>query len=668
MILRIKRKQILLSTLFTLVLLAASCLNGNTSDTNYADSIIFGGLKRTYLIHIPPSHDKTKSMPLLIALHGGGGTGKNMVKLTMGGFDKLSDKKGFVVAYPDGIEKHWNDGRNGKETGYRAHKEDIDDVGFISALIDTLIKKLNIHPKRVYITGMSNGAIMSYRLACELTEKIAAIAPVAGNLPQNLYPSCSPSKPISVLAINNVNDPLMPFAGGNITGPVGFKKLGKVLSTSDTIRFWVNHNNCSISPVITHEPDNNPEDGTWIQKEIYGNGKDGTEVILYAITGGGHTWPGGYPYLNEKIIGKTSRDIDANEVIWDFFEKHPAWPFLNKEWSEKVGNKTEYENSGPYEVKFLEFPGLEDAGRKNRKVPLKVHFPAEGKNFPLVVFSHGGGGNWDSNIYQAQHLASHGYVVICVEDVYSNNKRIKFYMRNGGGRIRYTEALFRTTHDPNAMLERPKDISFAIDQAILWNKDHKELAEKINTEKIGVMGHSYGAYTTLVACGAQPILDYLEPAVIPRKGLAGNFSDPRVTFGLAMSPQPPGGTFFSKDSYRTINRPLVGISGSEDTWKTFDDKVMPAENRWEFWDLLPQGDKYFLWLERADHSSFSDSPKAWILPSKSRLDVQRISKAMMVLFCDHFLKEKKEAKSKMNGGYANSLCGNVVRKIQWHEK
>jgi len=323
MILMIKQKPIILSILFALFLLFVSLSSGNTSETNYSDSIIFGGLKRTYLIHIPSSHDKTKSTPLLIALHGGGGTGKNMVKLTLDGFDKLSDKKGFVVVYPDGIEKHWNDGRSGEE-GFRAHKEDIDDVGFISTLIDYLIKKLNIDPKRVYITGMSNGAIMSYRLACELTEKITAIAPVAGNILQNSYLSCSPSKPISVLSINNVNDPLLPFAGGNITGPFGFKKLGKVLSTSDTIRFWVNHNNCSISPVITHERDKDPKDGTRIRKEVYGNGKDGTEVILYAIEGGGHTWPSGYQYLNERIVGKTSRDMNANEVIWDFFEKHPA--------------------------------------------------------------------------------------------------------------------------------------------------------------------------------------------------------------------------------------------------------------------------------------------------------------------------------------------------------
>lgn len=314
----------MLPVIYALSLLLISFLNSNASAASSAESITVGGLKRTYLIHIPPGHDTAKPMPLLIALHGGGGSGKHMVKLTQGGFDALSDKKGFIVVYPDAIEKNWNDGRSGEEAGDRAHKEKIDDVGFISALIDHLIKKLNIDQKRVYITGMSNGAMMSRRLACELSEKIAAIAPVAGSMPQNLNPLCSPSRPISVLAINNDKDPLMPFAGGDITGPFGRKKLGKVLSADESVRFWAKHNVCSSSPVITQEPDTDPKDGTRVKKEVYGNCRNGAEVGLYVVERGGHTWPGGSHYLPERIVGKTSRDIDANKVIWEFFEKHPA--------------------------------------------------------------------------------------------------------------------------------------------------------------------------------------------------------------------------------------------------------------------------------------------------------------------------------------------------------
>ncbi len=315
-------KERITLVLSALIFFFVSGLPGDVFAMTFPGSIRFAGLKRTYLIYIPSSYDKTRPMPLLIALHGGGGSGKHMIKLTRGGFNTLADKKGFIVVYPDGIEKNWNDGRSAQETGYRAHRENIDDVGFISALLDHLMEEFNIDQKRVYVTGMSNGAMMSYRLACQLSQRIAAIAPVTGNIPQNLCPACSPAMPTSVLAINNVLDPLMPWSDEDITDPWGMKKLGKVMPTSETIRFWVEHNNCTPTAVITQEPDRDPHDGTRIRKEVYGNGKESTEVILYAVEGGGHTWPNGYQYLNENIVGKTSRDIDANEVIWDFFERH----------------------------------------------------------------------------------------------------------------------------------------------------------------------------------------------------------------------------------------------------------------------------------------------------------------------------------------------------------
>jgi polyhydroxybutyrate depolymerase len=320
LICNISKRRVITSVLLAFLLFVNFAVHD--PGTTYTCSINAGGLNRTSLIHIPHSFDISKPRPLIIALHGGGGKGKNMVKLTCGGFDKLSDEEGFVVVYPDGIDKHWNDGRGEEETGYRVHKDNIDDTGFISTLIDHLINKMNIDPKRVYVTGMSNGAIMSYRLACQLSEKIAAIAPVAGNIPENILHSCSPSSPVSVLAINNTDDPLVPFNGGYITGPFGKKKLGKVLSAYNSVKFWANYDNCSKSPLITYEPDRDPDDGMRIRTEVFGNGKNETEVILYAIEGGGHTWPGGYQYLGKRIIGNTSRDINACEVIWDFFKKH----------------------------------------------------------------------------------------------------------------------------------------------------------------------------------------------------------------------------------------------------------------------------------------------------------------------------------------------------------
>jgi len=285
-------------------------------------SFTHNSIKRTYIVYIPSVHDNSAEVPLVIALHGRGTTGLSMIILTQRGFNKLADRDGSIIVYPDGIELNWNDGRTDEEANDRAHKENIDDVGFISALIDTMIGHYNINPEKVYVTGISNGAIMSYRLACELSHKITAIAPVDGNIPVMLFPQCSPSRSVSVLAVNNTDDPLVPFEGGEIVGKFRGVKLGKVLSTDESIRFWINHNRCSATPVVTEEPDRDPKDGTRVTREEYINNFDGTEVILYIISGGGHTWPGGIQYLPARIIGRTSRDFEATEVIWSFFMRH----------------------------------------------------------------------------------------------------------------------------------------------------------------------------------------------------------------------------------------------------------------------------------------------------------------------------------------------------------
>jgi polyhydroxybutyrate depolymerase len=301
---------------FLLICIPAISLNAQKT------SLIHGGLKRVFKIYIPSTSDSLNHPPLVIVLHGRGGTGSSMILVTRSGFNKLADRDGFIVVYPDGIELNWNDGRIDEEARDRAHRENIDDVGFISTLIDTMISDYNINPGQVYVTGISNGAIMAYRLACELSNKITAIAPVDGNIPVPLLSGCNPERPLSVLAINNTNDPLVPYNGGDIYGHLRKVNLGKVLSAEQSVRFWVEHNKCTTSPVITKEPDTDPNDGTNVTVMAYLNGKEKTEVILYTIEGGGHTWPGGFQYLPVWLIGKTSRDIDANEVIWSFFKRH----------------------------------------------------------------------------------------------------------------------------------------------------------------------------------------------------------------------------------------------------------------------------------------------------------------------------------------------------------
>jgi len=289
---------------------------GGVSERDFSGAILYGGIRRTYIVHVGSTCDARVPAPLVIVLHGGGGTGEGMVRLTR--FNAVADGGGFIVVYPDGVERHWNDGR-GVEW-YRAHAADIDDVGFISALIDHLSGKLNIDASRVYATGISNGGMMSYRLACELSRKVAAIAAVTASIAVDKAPMWSPSRPVPVLIIAGTADPLVPWDGGEIR--LGGRTFGTVLSVPDTVRFWVEKNGCVTRPVVTQLPDADPTDGTTVRKEVYGSCRGGAEVVLYAVEGAGHTWPGGLQYLPERVIGKTSREFNASEVIWQFFKAH----------------------------------------------------------------------------------------------------------------------------------------------------------------------------------------------------------------------------------------------------------------------------------------------------------------------------------------------------------
>jgi len=280
---------------------------------NLSKSLNHGGLERAYHLHIPSSYRNSMATPLLVALHGGGGNGQKMATLSR--LSLLADQNGFMVAYPEAVEHHWNDGRGLSQ--YRSQRQNIDDVGFISRMIDDIAGDYNLDEKRVYVTGASNGAMMSLRLGCELADKITAMAPVIGSMPENLVSECAPARPVPLLMINGSHDPLVPWEGGY----VHFlrKKLGKIISVPQTIDFWVARNGCSPEPQITKEPDTDPDDGTRVQKGVYGQCADGADVVLYEIKGGGHTWPGGYQYLPEFLIGKTNRDLNASETIWNFF-------------------------------------------------------------------------------------------------------------------------------------------------------------------------------------------------------------------------------------------------------------------------------------------------------------------------------------------------------------
>lgn len=317
--------RVLITLIIALVLAAPFVGPGGAASAPAAapagvpSSIVAGGLQRTFRLYVPPSHDRSRPAPLVIALHGGGGSGTAMERLTMGGFNLLAEREGFVVVYPDGVERHWNDGRGIAQ--YRSHRDNIDDVGFITTLIDHLAQTQGIDRQRVYAAGISNGGLFAQRLARELAPRITAIGAVAISMSDKIARMRAPARPISVLLMPGTDDPLVPWSGGVIAERLG-RDVGRVLSVADTVSAWATHNRCPGRPEVTREPDRDPGDGTRVRREIYAPCADGTEVVLYAIEGGGHGWPGGWAYLPERIIGRTSRDIDANEVLWAFFRRH----------------------------------------------------------------------------------------------------------------------------------------------------------------------------------------------------------------------------------------------------------------------------------------------------------------------------------------------------------
>lgn len=273
------------------------------------------GFERKYLLYSPPFElPRSDAKPLLFVLHGGGGTHRGMVRLTKSRFNQLADRDGFFVVYPQGIGKAWNEGRG--DLISEAHRRGIDDVGFFRALIEYLVSKHPIDSDRVFVTGISNGGLMSFRLACSLSDKIRAIAPVTASIPSAILPLCRAESTVSLAVFNGTEDPLVPYYGGQ--SAVFRRQRGEVLSTDETIRTWLAKNRCTPEPEVTALPDLT-KDGTRVTKTEYTQCGAGSKVVLYRIEGGGHTWPGGRQYLPVRLIGRTSRDLNACDEIWSFF-------------------------------------------------------------------------------------------------------------------------------------------------------------------------------------------------------------------------------------------------------------------------------------------------------------------------------------------------------------
>jgi len=275
-------------------------------------NITFDGVARNFIVYLPSGYNNSGKMPLIFAIHGGSGTPEGMINIA--NFKTIADRDKVVLVYPEGVQKNWNDGRP-----TAPNQLGINDVGFFNQMCDYMINNYSVDGKKIYATGISNGGFMSTRLGCELSNRIAAIAVNAATIEATtIAPNCKPNRPVPALYIHGTTDPLVPFLGGQITA--GGTAGGTILSHFQVIEKWVALNGCNSTPTITDLPDI-ANDGTTIKQRVYSGGTNGSEVISYVVLNGGHTWPQGYQYLNEAIIGKTSQDINACEVIWTFFKR-----------------------------------------------------------------------------------------------------------------------------------------------------------------------------------------------------------------------------------------------------------------------------------------------------------------------------------------------------------
>ena len=263
-------------------------------------SIIHDGIQRDYILYIPAIYDGGTEVPLVFNFHGFGSNANE--QMWYGDFRAIADSEGFLLVHPEGTffygNQHWNVG------GFTIGST-VDDVGFTEALIEELAGLYTINLDKVYATGMSNGGYMSFLLACQLSEKIAAVASVTGSMTPETFDACNPQHPTPILQIHGTNDEIVPYNGASWS-----------LSIEDVMTYWVNYNNCDEPPSTTVFPDIDPTDGSTVEHIVYQNGDNNVTTEHMKVLGGRHTWPG-----SAYNFPGTNQDISASMEIWEFFSR-----------------------------------------------------------------------------------------------------------------------------------------------------------------------------------------------------------------------------------------------------------------------------------------------------------------------------------------------------------
>ena len=323
-----------------------------------AEQLAVGSTERSFMVHLPAGYISTQHYPVVLLFHGRQQDANDMAGITR--FNQLADKYGVIAVYPNAAQGRWNigisppepanasssGGRGGRRGGrggigfpgaggpmgrrggnggsggrgagqgrQRQRQRNVaeDDVAFVNGLLDKLSSSYPVDSSRIYVTGLSDGGFMSFKLGCSLANRIAAIAPVGAEMPKTL--TCVPSRVLPVLMINGTADPVVPYKGGS-----GHPDLFATLSAPKSAKQWAAINNCGQKPQRTTVSPRN-KGGKKVEVQIY-SCQQATQVALYSVKGGGNTWPGGQQYLAENQVGKTSSDLEANEVIWKFLQSY----------------------------------------------------------------------------------------------------------------------------------------------------------------------------------------------------------------------------------------------------------------------------------------------------------------------------------------------------------
>ena len=313
---------ITLRFLLLAALLVAESAIAALAPGDYEIAITHQSLRRSYVVHVPPQASANRPLPLVLSFHGGGSNAEVMRSYTR--MDLSADRDGYIAVYPNGssgLQGRFLTWNAGACCGPAAILQ-VDDVGFALAVLDDVAARVSVDKARVYATGLSNGAMMAYRLAAEASHRIAAVAGVAGTM---AMASIKPARPMPVLHMHSTQDHIARYDGGIGTPTSIADTRAMNMSVEDMLRKWLDHDGCPLKPAVIETvagKAGTPDEAHAAIRRVYRPCREGVEVVLLQLSGAGHVWPGGVRDYNPQLLGTGTAVIDANAEMWKFFSRY----------------------------------------------------------------------------------------------------------------------------------------------------------------------------------------------------------------------------------------------------------------------------------------------------------------------------------------------------------